>query len=107
MQRAGKNLVRQPLMLSNQNAGREALLGIVTHNRATVLPKAIDSALAQNYPGLSLWVINDGSTDGSEELSQRYARAKWTNWPASRGYIAARNHFIASTDAAYFISLDD
>ncbi|HEY4285034.1 MAG TPA: glycosyltransferase [Chthoniobacterales bacterium] len=94
-------------MLRNQNVGPNALVGIVTRNRATVLPKAIDSALAQQYPRLTVSVINDGSTDATEELSKRYPLANWTNWPASRGYITARNHFIASTDAAYFISLDD
>lgn len=43
------------------------------HNREEYIAQAIESVLAQNYPNLDLVVIDDGSTDASWEMIQRYA----------------------------------
>ncbi len=49
-------------------------LCIPVRNEAQELPAALDSWLAQDYPRLSLLVVDDGSTDGSTEiLRQREA----------------------------------
>lgn len=42
------------------------------HNREEFVAKAIESALSQNYENLDLVVIDDGSTDSSWEIIQRY-----------------------------------
>lgn len=45
-----------------------------TYNRAFCITAAIDSVLAQNYDNLELIIVDDGSTDGTEELVRsRYA----------------------------------
>jgi glycosyltransferase involved in cell wall biosynthesis/uncharacterized coiled-coil protein SlyX len=47
---------------------------IPTHDRVDLLRHAIDSVLAQEYEALTLLVIDDGSTDATPELLDRYAR---------------------------------
>ncbi len=44
---------------------------IPTFNRADMLPKAIDSALAQSYPA-EVIVVNHGSTDGTDGVVASY-----------------------------------
>lgn len=41
-------------------------------NRATTIAQTIESVLSQNYPNLEYIVIDDGSTDGSYEIIERY-----------------------------------
>ncbi|HZU41005.1 MAG TPA: glycosyltransferase family A protein [Solirubrobacteraceae bacterium] len=47
---------------------------VATHNRASLLPLALDSALAQDYPDLEVLVMDDGSTDETREVLAGYAR---------------------------------
>ncbi len=49
-------------------------ISIVTqcHNREDVIAETIESVLSQNYPNLEYIVIDDGSTDKSWEIIQRY-----------------------------------
>jgi hypothetical protein len=47
---------------------------LATHNRASLLPLALDSALAQDHPDLEVLVMDDGSTDETRELLNGYAR---------------------------------
>jgi len=83
------------------------LLGIVTRNRADILPKALASALAQTAPNLHVAVIDDGSTDATGELPARFPQVRWTRRPASSGYMPARNELMATGGFDYFVSLDD
>jgi Glycosyl transferase family 2 len=46
---------------------------IPSYNYARFLPEAIDSVLGQTHRELELIVFDDGSTDGSYEIAQRYA----------------------------------
>src|SRR6267378_6012353 len=79
----------------NQVATRglgEVLVGIVTRNRYTVLPKAIESALRQKYQGFRVAVLDDGSEDETPYLRSEYPAVRWIRWEESRGYLEARNH---------------
>jgi GT2 family glycosyltransferase len=82
-------------------------VGIVTWNRAEILPKAISSALAQEYPNLQVALLDNASTDATNELAPGFPKVDWIRWGENRGYMVARNHFMAMDGAAYFVSLDD
>ncbi len=83
------------------------LVGIVTHNRAEILPKAIASAFAQKGCRVRVSVIDDCSTDTTPELAQRYPEVEWIRWEPGRGYMAARNQWMLTEGVDYFVSLDD
>jgi GT2 family glycosyltransferase len=82
-------------------------LGIVTWNRAEILPKALTSALTQEYPNLQVVLVDNASTDATNELMTAFPKVQWIRWNENRGYMAARNHFMAMDGADYFVSLDD
>ena len=63
-----------------------------TYNRAKVLTRAIDSVLAQTYQDWELIVVNDASTDETEELLRRYEakdhRIRHITFEKNRGVVA-------------------
>ncbi len=82
---------------------------IPTYNRADLLPAAVDAALAQTAP-CRIIVVDDGSTDDTEEVARRYGDrityVKQAN--AERG--AARNHgarIAGPVDYLVFLDSDD
>lgn len=83
------------------------LAGITTRNRAAVLPRALDSLLAQSRPGLEIAVVDDASTDGTSQLRTRYPGVRWERRDAPAGYMANRNGLMRATAARYFLCLDD
>ncbi len=46
---------------------------IPTYNRAKLLPRALDSIIAQTYQDWEIVVVDDGSTDNTKEVVQAYA----------------------------------
>ncbi|MCU1302813.1 MAG: hypothetical protein JWQ87_3097 [Candidatus Sulfotelmatobacter sp.] len=91
---------------ATRTSGR-VLVGIVTRNRCGVLPKAIESALRQQYPRLQVTILDDGSEDDTPQLRSKYPRARWIRWERSRGHMEARNYLMRDSDADFYLSLDD
>lgn len=89
------------------NSRPSVLVGIVTKNRADILPKAIESAFAQKGCRVRVAVIDDCSSDATPALAAQYPQVEWTRWEPNRGYMAARNLWMSDPDADYFVSLDD
>jgi GT2 family glycosyltransferase len=83
------------------------LVGIVTRNRATTVPRAIESAFAQQGAAIGVAVLDDGSADATPALAARFPRAAWTRWHENHGYMLARNHLMQGATATYYASLDD
>jgi len=56
------------------------------YNHGDSVEDTIESVLSQRYPKLEYIVINDGSTDESEAVIQRYSQQLhyWENWPGYR-----------------------
>ncbi|MFQ5915451.1 MAG: putative sugar O-methyltransferase, partial [Nitrospinota bacterium] len=53
--------------------GPEVGIGMTLHNNARYLEEALDSLLGQTYEDFGLILVDDGSTDGTEEIVRRYA----------------------------------
>jgi GT2 family glycosyltransferase len=85
----------------------KVLIGITTHNRASILPKAIESALAQDYEDKEVAVFDDASTDGTRELQEQFPQVRWYRVEEQQGYLPARNQLMSETDAEAYFSLDD
>ena len=46
---------------------------IPVYNVATYLEKCIESVIAQTYENIQIILINDGSTDNSKKICEKYA----------------------------------
>ena len=79
---------------------------IPVYNGARYLGEAIDSALAQTYRNFEIIVINDGPTDGSEEVAKGYGDKIRYTVRENGGISAARNTGIAMAKGNYFALLD-
>jgi hypothetical protein len=82
---------------------------VINYNYAHFLPDAIESALAQDHPNLDVVVIDDGSTDTSLVVAQRYTPDVRILRKANGGQGSAVNAaFTAATgDIVFFLDADD
>jgi glycosyltransferase involved in cell wall biosynthesis len=81
-------------------------LVIATFNHARLLGDAIDSALAQTLSGVDIIVVDDGSTDDTPAVLERYGgRIRVLRQP-NRGLAAARNTGLAAARGTYVAFLD-
>ncbi len=82
---------------------------IPTYNRGYCLPTTIESVFAQTHPAIEILVIDDGSTDGTEEILAK----RWPNEPRLRylrqqnkGVSAARNLGFSNARGEFIALLD-
>ncbi|HZF15730.1 MAG TPA: glycosyltransferase [Steroidobacteraceae bacterium] len=82
-----------------------------TRNRASLLPRAVDSVLAQSYRDLELIVVNDGSEDATVAyLTARAAadsRLRLLHNPRPLGAPRSRNRAITAARGGFVTGLDD
>ena len=78
---------------------------IPTHNRATALPEAIQSVIAQDYHDFEIIVVDDGSTDSTAEILQAFPQVFGVR-QAQRGVSAARNAGMARASGRLIAFLD-
>ncbi len=79
---------------------------IPVYNNASTVSAAIDSALAQNFEGQEIIVVDDGSTDATPHVLEGYGRKIKVVTQPNRGRSAARNTALASAQGAYVAFLD-
>lgn len=79
---------------------------IPTFNRAWTLKRAVDSALAQDYPHREIIVVDDGSTDGTRELLAEYKDNIRVLVQENKGVSAARNFGIRESQGSFIALLD-
>ena len=78
-------------------------------NQAKYLEEALESVLAQTCQDWECIVVNDGSTDSTEEISQKWItrddRFKYI-YQRNSGVSSARNNAIAISSGEYILPLD-
>jgi glycosyltransferase involved in cell wall biosynthesis len=79
---------------------------IPAYNAARTLGEAIESALAQDFPGKEIIVVNDGSTDSTAAVLRTYGDRIRVIEQKNRGQSAARNAAIAAAGGEYLAFLD-
>lgn len=80
---------------------------IPTYNRKNVISRAIDSALNQTYPMHEIIVVDDGSTDGTEDfLKKKYGKKIRYFKQKNQGPSAARNLGIKKSTGDWIAFLD-
>jgi len=82
---------------------------IPTYNRKEYLKETINSILAQTYKDYEIVVVDDGSTDGTEEMLKELDIPVTYYWQQNSGDAAARNKLIELARGKYisFIDSDD
>lgn len=82
---------------------------IPTHNRASMLPRAIRSVQRQTYPHLEILVIDDASTDNTADVVANFndPRIRYIRLEVNRGGSASRNTGIRAATGEYIAFLDD
>lgn len=86
-------------------------ISIITacYNHAAFVGETIESILSQGYPNLEYIVIDDGSTDGSWEVIQRY-RSRLAHCERLEGYrdtpVVALNHGFEKTTGEIMLYLN-
>lgn len=82
---------------------------ITTHNRLTLLKRAIESVKLQTYRNIELIVVSDGSEDGTKEYCQSRNDLIFIHIPKeySKGGNHARNRGIEQSTGNYIAFLDD
>jgi len=80
---------------------------ITTYNRASLVGRAIESVLNQTRPVEELIVVDDGSTDNTREVVERYGtRVRYVFQP-NRKIACARNRGAEEAKSEWVAFLDD
>jgi hypothetical protein len=79
---------------------------IPTYQRRELVVRAAESVLAQTYQDFELIVIDDGSTDGTDEAVAALGDRVRYRWQPNRGVAAARNAGVQISRAPIIAFLD-
>ncbi|MFA7570647.1 MAG: glycosyltransferase [Sulfurimonadaceae bacterium] len=99
-------------MSKTRNYSLKVSVIIPAYNSEKYLPRCLDSVLAQTLTDIEVIVVNDGSTDKTEEIITQYiikdSRIKKIN-QSNKGTSSARNNGIkyAKGDYLCFVDSDD
>lgn len=90
---------------------RNSLVSIILtcYNQEKYLAEALDSVLNQTYPYWECIILNDGSTDGSEEIANQYVSKDKRFiyvYQKNQGVVAARNNAILQSKGKFILPLD-
>lgn len=107
--------IQQEIQLKNQPSALPLISIIIpVYNAAKFLDQTITSCLKQDYPHLEIILINDGSTDDSKNICEKYQKASATTPSSSilffdrphQGVSATRNFGLDHFSGEYFSFLD-
>lgn len=81
---------------------------VPTYNRASTLSVAVDSILNQTYEDFELIIVDDGSTDNTEDIINAYVdpRIKYCHNTRKKGAPGARNTGLLKAKGDYVVFFD-
>mgnify|MGYP001418087708 CR=1 FL=1 len=81
---------------------------VTNFNYANYIKQSIESVLAQTYKNFELIIIDDGSTDNSREIINRYVEKKNIRviFQENKGLIASNNIAVRAAQGKYIMRLD-
>lgn len=89
---------------------RQPLVSVVlpVYNAEKYLNECIDSILNQTYPNFELIIINDGSSDNSQEIVNSYndVRIRVLYNPGNRGLVYSLNRGLCEAKGKYIARMD-
>ena len=76
---------------------------MATYNRGHCISRAIDSVLAQSFKEWELIIVDDGSSDNTEEIVKKYndKRIKYIKLSKNSGVNVARNRGYKEAKGEY------
>ncbi len=80
-------------------------LYIPCYNAEKTLPACIEAVLGHSYRLKEVMVVDDGSTDLTQQVANRYP-VRVIAHPFNKGLAAARNTAICHMDTEYVASVD-
>jgi glycosyltransferase involved in cell wall biosynthesis len=109
--RIARQLKRTGFGLVGGRMTRHPVISVITpaYNVAEFLPETVASALAQTWHDFEMLIVDDGSTDNTQQIARSWERADprirvFTQ--ENRGPSAARNKAIVHARGEYFALLD-
>lgn len=96
-------------MNDRQHSSPKVSVIIPAYNQAEYLCQAIDSALSQTYNNVEIIVVDDGSTDNTQELVKKYTDKIHYIRQTNQGSSSARNRALTTATGKYiaFVDHDD
>ncbi|PZO82077.1 MAG: hypothetical protein DI626_10385 [Micavibrio aeruginosavorus] len=88
-------------------------IGITCYNAESTIIRAIESAVAQDYPNKEILVVNDSSTDNSEALIRDYIdqnpgqNIRYICHEKNKGFPSALNTLLRNATGSYIAFFDD
>ena len=79
---------------------------IPTYNRGWIVKEAIDSVLAQDFTDFELIIVDDGSTDNTQDILSSYKKDIVVLMQENKGVSSARNRGIVSASGRFIAFLD-
>jgi len=80
---------------------------IAAYNMARYLPAALDSVLRQTFPDFEVHVVDDGSTDDTQQILRAIADSRvQCHYQPNRGQAAAKNAGIRASRGEFVAFLD-
>ena len=99
---------------SNESVDKKPLVFVVipVYNVSRYLQQCLDSVVSQTYRNLEIIIVDDGSTDGSGRICDRYEKRDERSHvihSANRGLSSARNLGLDKIRGSYilFVNSDD
>ena len=100
-----------PLPLKRGDEMKQKLVSIIVpmYNAAPYVARCLDSLVAQTYPHTEIIVVDDGSSDESGAIADRYA-ARYSQvrcvHSENQGQSAARNRAMRMANGDYYLFVD-